>query len=230
VINTAAFHRVDDCELDATSAFAVNAVAVHELARTCRELDAVLMHLSTDYVFGAERARSRPYAESDAPGPVSVYGASKLAGEHLLRSSWSRHFVVRSSGLYGRATSQSKGGNFVEIMLRMASVGRPLRVVADQRLAPTSTHALAQRLVALLDTDAYGLYHLTAGGECSWYEFGRPSSGWRACAPTSLRPPPKPTAPAPTGRATRCSTTPRRGPWACRRCHRGATRWPSTWR
>ncbi len=173
VVNMAAFHRVDDCEDDPRLAFEVNAVAAHNLARVCRELDVPLMHFSTDYVFGADRARSRPYAESDAPGPVSVYGVSKLAGEHVVRATWRKHFVVRPCGLYGRSQSGSKGGNCVEIMLKLAAAGKPLKVVDDQRLAPTSTYDLAPRLVELLSTDAWGLYHLTAGGDCTWYEFAR---------------------------------------------------------
>lgn len=173
IVNTAAFHRVDDCEDDAASAFAVNAVAVHNLAKICRELDAVLMHFSTDYVFGADRDRSRPYVETDAPGPLGVYAASKLAGEHVVRTAWRKHFVIRTSGLYGRNASQMKGGNFVEIMLRVAAASKPLRVVDDQRLGPTSTGDLAPKLVELLATDAYGLYHVTNGGACTWYEFAR---------------------------------------------------------
>jgi len=173
VINTSAFHRVDDCEDDAASAFGVNVVAVHNLAKVCRELDAPLMHFSTDYVFGADRARARPYAEDDAPGPVSVYGASRLAGEQVLRSTWKKHFLVRTCGLYGKNASQMKGGNFVEIMLKLAAAGRPLRVVDDQRLGPTATADLAPKLVELFETHAFGLYHVTNGSDCTWYELAR---------------------------------------------------------
>jgi dTDP-4-dehydrorhamnose reductase len=173
VVNMAAFHRVDDCEDEPQLAFEVNALAVLNLARVCRELDAPLMHFSTDYVFGAERDRRTPYTETDATGPVSVYGASKLAGEHLVRASWRKHFVVRTCGLYGRSQSSTKGGNFVEVMLRLARERKPLKVVDDQHLAPTSTFDLAPELEALLGTDAFGLYHLTAAGECTWYDFAR---------------------------------------------------------
>ncbi len=173
VVNMAAFHRVDDCEDQAAQAFAINALAVHNLALACREIDAALMHFSTDFVFGADKARATPYTETDTPGPVSVYGASKLAGEHLVRLAWHKHFVVRTCGLYGRAKSQKQGGNFVEIMLRLAASGKPIRVVDDQRLAPTSTLELAARLEALLHTEVYGLYHLTAAGSCTWHEFAR---------------------------------------------------------
>jgi dTDP-4-dehydrorhamnose reductase len=173
VVNMAAFHRVDDCEDNARLAFEVNAIAVYNLAKVCGSLDVPLVHFSTDYVYGGDRTRARPLAESDAPAPTSVYGASKLAGEHVVRSTWHKHFIVRTSGLYGRNQSQMKGGNFVEIMLRLAASGKPLRVVDDQRLGPTSTFELAQRVEALLSTEAYGLYHVTAGGDCSWYEFAQ---------------------------------------------------------
>ena len=173
VVNMAAFHQVDVCEEDVATSFEVNAIAVHNLAKVCCELDAPLMHFSSDYVFGADRGRNRPYTETDAPGPLSVYGASKLAGEHLARLAWRKHFIVRTCGLYGRTRSQKKGGNFVDTMMRLAAGGQPIKVVNDQRLTPTSTFELAQRLEELLRTEAYGLYHLTATGDCTWYEFAR---------------------------------------------------------
>lgn len=172
VINTAAYHRVDEVESNPFWAFEVNAIAVHNLASVCRDLDCVLVHVSTDYVFGGAD-RTTPYAEADPPFPVNVYGSSKLAGEYLVRSTCPRHFVVRSSGLYGVAGSSGKGGNFVERMLCLASEGQDIRVVDDQRLAPTYTVDLARKIVALLQTDRYGLYHVVNAGSCTWYEFAR---------------------------------------------------------
>ncbi|HXH07154.1 MAG TPA: dTDP-4-dehydrorhamnose reductase [Vicinamibacterales bacterium] len=171
VINTAAYHRVDECEENVERSFRVNAYAVRALAEICRELDAVLVHLSTDYVFGGERRL--PYGEEDRPMPLNVYGVSKLAGEHLLQAAWHRHFIVRSSGLYGTAGASGKGGNFVETMLRLAREGKPIRVVDDQVLTPTFTKDLARKIRELISTEAYGLYHVTNEGECSWYEFAR---------------------------------------------------------
>src|SRR5205085_334959 len=139
------------------------------VARLCAERDAVLVHFSTDYVFDG-RAKE-PYTEDDAANPLSVYGASKLSGEHLVRLACPRHFVVRTCGLYGRDGSRGKGGNFVTTMLRLAGRGTPIRVVADQALTPTATKDLASLTRRLLDTAAYGLYHATAAGQCSWYEF-----------------------------------------------------------
>src|SRR5207245_2771295 len=132
-----------------------------------------LVHYSTDYVFGLDGSRATPLTEDDSPGPVSVYGLSKLAGEYLVRSICPKHFVIRTCGLYGVWGSGGKGGNFVETMLRVAGQGKPLRVVADQVCTPTYTVDLAEATAALLPTGRYGLYHLTSGGSCSWYEFAR---------------------------------------------------------
>ena len=171
VISTAAFHKVEECEKQPAQSFAVNAAGPRNLALACRQNNAVLVHFSTDYVFdGSER---RPYAESDLPRPLNVYGVSKLAGEHMLRLTWERHFVIRTCGLYGVAGSAGKGGNFVETMLKKASEAAPVRVVNDQVLTPTFTGDLAEAVSKLIRTQAYGLYHVSAEGECSWYEFAR---------------------------------------------------------
>ncbi len=173
VINCAAFLRVDDCEDQPELAYRVNALAVHHLARVCKELDAALMHVSTDYVFGQDGGRRTPWTEEDLPGPTGIYGASKLAGEALALAYAPRSFVVRSAGLYNLAGSVGKGTNFVETMLRVAGQNKPLKVVADQRLTPTFTPDLAEAMVQLLLTERYGLYHVTNGGECSWFEFAQ---------------------------------------------------------
>lgn len=171
LINTAAFHRVDDCEDLPAKAFEVNAVAVRQVVEAANRVSAVLVHFSTDYVFdGAQRV---PYVESDQPNPLSIYGISKFAGEMVVRRYCQRYFLVRTCGLYGQAGSSGKGGNFVETMLRLASAGRPIRVVNDQVLTPTSTRDLATKLDELIHTDRYGLYHMTNTGECTWYEFAK---------------------------------------------------------
>lgn len=169
VINTAAFHRVDDCEEQPEKAFWVNAYAVRKLAQFCAELDCCFVHMSTDYVFGGEKRT--PYTEDDTPSPLNVYGVSKLAGEYFARHICPKHFIVRTSGLYGVAGSSGKGGNFVETMIRLAKEGKPIRVVTDQVLTPTYTKDLAQKIKELLQTEAYGVYHITNSGQCSWYEF-----------------------------------------------------------
>jgi dTDP-4-dehydrorhamnose reductase len=174
VINTAAFHRVDDIELkDAQLAFAVNEVAAGHLARACARRGARLLHLSTDYVFGGRQSEPRrPYAEDSPPFPLSVYGESKLAGERLIQEASPTHLVVRSSGLYGLAGSAGKGGNFVETMLRLARKGERIKVVHDQVLAPTYTADLAEAIARLVAArPPGGIYHLTNAGACSWFEF-----------------------------------------------------------
>jgi dTDP-4-dehydrorhamnose reductase len=171
VVNCAAYNLVDRAESDPMAAFAVNVWGVRDLALACRDLGCVLIHFSTDYVFGLDENHRTPLTETDAPGPISVYGMSKLAGEYLVRSLCPRHFVLRTCGLYGVWGSGGKGGNFVETMLRLAGQGKPLRVVADQTCTPTYTVDLAAATVSLTATGRFGLYHVTNSGCCSWYEF-----------------------------------------------------------
>lgn len=173
VINCAAYNLVDQAEAEPTAAFAVNAFGVKALAEACRDLDIVLVHFSTDYVFGLEGFRPEPYTESAPPGPISTYGLSKLAGEYLVRAICPRHFVIRTCGLYGRHGIGGKGTNFVETMLRLAREGKPLRVVDDQVLTPTSAADLAEATLRLLDTGVFGLYHLTNQGQTTWFEFAQ---------------------------------------------------------
>jgi dTDP-4-dehydrorhamnose reductase len=169
VINTAAFHKVDVCEENAQQAFAVNTLGVRNLALACQECGCSLLHMSTDYVFDGRKETA--YVETDSPNPINVYGNSKLAGEYFVRYLLDAHFVVRTSGLFGVAGSSGKGGNFVELMLRLAREGRDIRVVDDQALSPTYTLDLARQIKALIQTEHYGLYHATSHGCCSWYEF-----------------------------------------------------------
>jgi dTDP-4-dehydrorhamnose reductase len=171
IINTAAFHRVDECEDRVEEAFSVNAFAVRELARLSKEIGAVLVHFSTDYVFDGRKGT--PYVEDDPPLPLSVYAASKLAGEYFVRAICEKYYLIRTCGLYGTAGCREKGRNFVESMLLLAQSGQPIRVVADQWVTPTSTEELAARVAELLGTDRFGLYHMTNEGQCSWFEFAQ---------------------------------------------------------
>jgi len=171
VINCAAQTNVDGCEHDPHAAFAVNAVGAWHVARAAARWGARVIYISTDYVFGARPTRDGAFSEDDCPAPLNVYGASKLAGEHLTLACSARNLVVRTSGLYGHAGARGKGGNFVETMLRLAATGQPIRVVNDQRLSPTSTVALATRLAALLSCPTGGIVHVAAPDACSWFEF-----------------------------------------------------------
>jgi dTDP-4-dehydrorhamnose reductase len=172
VLNTAAYHRVDECEKQSAMAFQVNGTAVMYLAQACKAAGATLVHYSTDYVFGGYEKGS-PYEETDLPAPVNVYGTSKVVGEHLIAAYAERYFAIRTCGLYGVAGSSGKGGNFVETMLKKAMAGDAIRVVDDQILTPTYTADLAQATRDLILTERYGLYHLSSEGQCSWYEFTR---------------------------------------------------------
>jgi dTDP-4-dehydrorhamnose reductase len=171
VLNTAAFHKVEECEKKPESAFQINGTAALNLALACQRTGALLVHYSTDYVFGGQKTTE--YEETDLPSPLNVYGASKVAGEHLIAGHHDRYLVIRTCGLYGVAGSSGKGGNFVENMLKKASAGEPIRVVDDQVLTPTYTVDLAEATRMLILSGKCGLYHLSSEGECSWYEFTR---------------------------------------------------------
>jgi dTDP-4-dehydrorhamnose reductase len=172
VVNTAAMHHVETCEREPEKAFAANGLGPRNLAIVARDLGVVLMHVSTDYVF--DGSKGSPYTEEDSPLPVNAYGVTKLAGEHFVRTTTARHFVIRTSGLYGKSPCRAKGGlNFIELMLKLAKERGEVRVVDSEVITPTSAAELAQQIVQLSRSDCYGLYHATAEGCCSWYEFAR---------------------------------------------------------
>ena len=166
ILNTAAYTRVDEAESDQESAYRVNDNAVGLLADWCKDNSCRLLHISTDFVFDGEA--TSPYSIDSETGPLSVYGASKLAGEMQVTSCLpSSGIVVRTSWLYSE-----HGQNFVKTMLRLMSEGRDVRVVCDQIGSPTSAHTLCRYIAQLIATDsAAGIYHFTDGGELSWFEF-----------------------------------------------------------
>lgn len=171
VVNTAAYNLVDKAESEPLVAFETNAVGVGNLARYCGRRGLRLIHFSTDYVFGLDDTRDHPWETDDAPGPISAYGNSKLAGEFAVRAYAPNHLVVRTCGLYGRKGSRGKGGNFVETMLKLADSGKPLRIVNDQRCTPSYVVDVADTTARLLETDAVGVVHATNSGGCTWFEF-----------------------------------------------------------
>jgi dTDP-4-dehydrorhamnose reductase len=171
IINTAAYHRVDDCETELVKAFQVNAIGARNVAVVAQEIGAKLVFISTDYVFGGGEPRDIPYTEFDTPIPVSVYGKAKLAGEDFIRHLCTRYFIVRGSGLFGVAGSSGKGGNFIETMLRLGKERDELKVVSNQIFSPTYTQDLASKIVQLSRTNYYGTFHITNSGTCSWYDF-----------------------------------------------------------
>ncbi len=172
VINTAAYHQVDLCEIEIEKSFQVNAAGVANLADFCQREDLTLLHISTDFVFSGF-GRNEPYGEDDEARPLNVYGVSKLAGEQILRNRMRRHIIVRSCGLYGKAGSREKGTNFPRIMLKLAREGKAIKVVSDQTCTPTPTARLAPIILDLLTRNQYGTYHATCHGETTWYAFAR---------------------------------------------------------
>jgi dTDP-4-dehydrorhamnose reductase len=169
VINTAAYHNVPKCEENPTVAYSVNAVGSLNLARITHELDIPLLHYSTDYVF--DGSKLSPYHEDDETHPLNVYAESKLSGENLIRNYCQRYFIIRVSGLYGRTVCRAKGSNFITTMMKAAREKPEVKVVTDEILTPTPVTEIAMNSFYLAETDAYGLYHMTSQGECSWYEF-----------------------------------------------------------
>lgn len=170
VINAAAYNLVDQAESEPLPAFEVNAVGPGRLAQACAAHGIPCVHVSTDYVFGADASRTVPYREEDCPGPVSVYGVSKAAGEQMVRAATDQHLIVRTCGLYGHPGPGGKG-NFVQTIRRLATTREELRVVNDQRCTPTSAADLAAALLALLAARRWGTYHSTNAGDCTWYDF-----------------------------------------------------------
>lgn len=164
IINSAAYTDVDGCETNIDHAFAVNGTGPRNLAMACSELDVPLVHFSTDYVF--DGLATTPRKETDLPNPQSVYGKSKLLGEQHVRQLTNKHYIIRTSWLYGE-----NGKNFVKTMLRLAREKDQIGVVNDQQGSPTYTRDLAEAVAQLIQTPAYGTYHITNSGCCTWYEF-----------------------------------------------------------
>ena len=165
VINCAAHTAVDLCETDIENAYKINALGPRNLAIACEKIGAKLVQVSTDYVFDGNGIR--PYREDDITCPNSIYGTSKLMGENFVREFCSKYFIVRTAWLYG------DGNNFVRTMLKLADENKELNVVNDQFGSPTSTVDLAKAIIALMNTEHYGVYHGTCEGKCSWYDFAK---------------------------------------------------------
>ena len=169
VINCAAFHRLDDCETDPITAFTVNSIGALNVSLACASVGAKCVYISTDYVFDGLTQSS--YTETDMANPINVYGTSKLAAEHLVRQNSPNHLIIRVAGLYGKAGSSGKGGNFIESILGKIKSGEPLKVVTDIKTNPTYTRHVAETLMILLDSNMSGLFHVTNSDSTTWYEF-----------------------------------------------------------
>jgi dTDP-4-dehydrorhamnose reductase len=172
IVNTVAMHHVEKCEADPIAAFQGNAIGAKHVAEWSQRARATVAYVSTDYVFDGRK--SAPYLEIDVAAPLNAYGITKLAGEHFTAAIAAKYFVLRVSAIYGHQPCRAKGGlNFVELMLKLSRERDELRVVDDEFVTPTPTVQIAEQLVALSRSTQYGLYHGTAEGSCSWYEFAR---------------------------------------------------------
>jgi dTDP-4-dehydrorhamnose reductase len=166
VVNCAAWTDVDGAEESEEAAFAVNGAGAGNVAAAAAAVGAGVVYVSSDYVF--DGAKGAPYVETDQTAPLSAYGRTKLAGEEATAAANQRHFVVRSSWLFGTG-----GPNFVETMLRLADTQNEVLVVRDQVGSPTYTWHLAYGIVRLIDGIEFGIHHMAAAGACSWYELAR---------------------------------------------------------
>jgi dTDP-4-dehydrorhamnose reductase len=171
VVNCAAYTNVDQAETDTENAYRINALGAKILSEVCAQKDIEIVHVSTDYVFSGDpvmlNGMPRPYLEEDDCHPVTAYGRTKLEGERFVQQSGAKAYILRTAWLYG------DGNNFVRTMLKLAEYNDTVRVVNDQFGSPTSTVDLAEAICALIGTGAYGLYHATCEGQCSWYEFAK---------------------------------------------------------
>jgi len=164
IVNAAAYTAVDRAESEPDTAIQVNAVAPEVLAEEAKRHGALLVHFSTDYIF--DGTKGEPYAESDAPNPLNVYGKTKLEGEQYLAASGCRHLLLRTSWVYA-----PRGKNFFLTIAKKALAGEPLRVVSDQHGVPTEARFLAENTIALLQRGEEGTFHVVPSGVTTWYGF-----------------------------------------------------------
>jgi len=171
VINTAAFHKTDQCEEEPLKTFSVNALGARNVALVSKEIAATTVFISTDYVF--DGSKKEPYTEDDVPAPINTYGVSKLAAEHFTRQN-PKHYIVRIASVFGKAGASGKGGNFVETMITKAKKNEAITVIDDMWMSPTYTKDAASILKGILELQPpFGVYHATNKGYCSWYQFAQ---------------------------------------------------------
>jgi len=171
VINTAAFHKTDQCEEEPQKTFCVNALGARNIAMMTKEIGATAVYISSDYVF--DGSKKEPYTEESIPAPINTYGISKLAAEHFTRQN-PKHYIIRIASVFGKAGASGKGGNFVETMINKAKKNEPIMVVDDMWMSPTYTKDAASVLKGILELQLpYGVYHATNKGYCSWYQFAK---------------------------------------------------------
>lgn len=172
-INAAAYTAVDKAESEPEKAQIINVIGAKNIAEVCKAYNAVLLHISTDFVFNG--TKKSPYTEEDIPNPTCVYGKTKREGEIAVQQTWEKHFIVRTSWVYSQF-----GHNFMKTMLRLASERDTISVVNDQIGTPTNAVDLADALVQIIltdnrqtTTDNFGIYNFSNEGQCSWYDFAK---------------------------------------------------------
>ena len=171
VLNAAAYNQVDVAEREALAAYQANGLAVRNLALACRQVDAQLVHYSTDYVF--DGTAGRPYTEDDAPHPLGAYAVSKLAGELYAQAYCDKALIIRTSGVFGPGGLKTARGNFIETMLRQAAAGKTIRAVEDHVASPTYAPFLAARTADLVERRQSGVFHVGGGVAISWFDYAR---------------------------------------------------------
>lgn len=169
IINTAAFHKTDQCEEEPLKTFLVNAIGAKNTATVSKEIGATTILISTDYVFGG--SKNEPYTEDDVPNPINTYGISKLAGELYTKQN-PKHYIIRLASLFGVAGASGKGGNFVETMVTKAKNNEIISVVDDMWMSPTYTKDAAATIKKIIESSLpFGTYHATNQGYCTWFQF-----------------------------------------------------------
>ena len=171
IINTAAFHKTDQCEDELVRTFSVNAIGARNIATLSKEIGATTIFISTDYVFDGNK--KEPYTEDDPTSPINSYGISKLAGELYTKQN-PKHYIVRVASLFGKAGASGKGGNFVETMITKAKKNETISVVNDMWMSPTYTRDTANMLKKVIEMKLpFGTYHMTNQGRCTWFQFAK---------------------------------------------------------
>jgi dTDP-4-dehydrorhamnose reductase len=170
-INTAAYHKTDECEDNPGKSFLVNSIGAKNIADICNEIGSVNVYISTDYVFDGNRGN---YTEDDIPNPINWYGVSKYAGEIITRTCSPRHYIFRVSSLFGQKGAGNKGGNFIETMINLSKSRDEVTVVNDIFMSPTYTSDAAALINKVISYELpFGIYHVNNTGCCSWYEFAQ---------------------------------------------------------
>jgi len=171
IVNTAAFHKTDQCEDELVRTFSVNAIGARNVTLISKEIGATTVFISTDYVFDGNK--KEPYTEDDPTNPINSYGISKLAGELYTKQN-PKHYIARVASLFGRAGASGKGGNFVETMITKAKNNEAINVVNDMWMSPTYTKDAAEIIKRILELELpFGIYHASNQGFCTWFQFSQ---------------------------------------------------------